>query len=222
MEKIACTLLLALVCMDSCDATEGERITSPDYHVDPDGTMHGYVIDRNGTTGEERITSTRCRISFVEPDGAEYQEFVGLDKLVDGCVLPFMYTGALKRPHRPTEGDWREMSDFGIEFEKISLNEQIKKFKSEEPSYYPGRFRLISKEHLKVEGGDVYVYRYSAIKPTKHLYDNWLSIYIAGNKSYSAIYFLNPMRGWSKRRLDKEIKIIGDLFSSFRFTSTEK
>ena len=195
MKRIVCAVLLALVCMGS------------------DGAMGGALFTR-----------AKCQLSFVEPDGVDYIDMTEAEAPREGCILGFAYTGALKVSEldkiATSMDDRRIGTDIFIEFEETPLSERIKKIEAD--GYDPKLYHLASKKHYTVEGGEVYIFKYAARNPKELMRrygDSWDElIFIAGNESYSAIYYSSPYKGWPKWKQDKQTKIIEDLFSSLKFT----
>ena len=171
----------------------------------------------------QTVNRLDCRASLSVPDGIRYVDISGTT--VNGndlCELAFVFMGSLKNKHRENgpamPDDWRAEVDFWITIEKIPLSAQIKMIDSFTGGRQSGIFSLTSRNHIKVVGGDGYVFTYSAVRPTasmRRLGQSREIIFAAGDESHSAIYYLYPTG--SQWRQNKIIEILQEIFSSLRF-----
>ncbi|WNC89833.1 hypothetical protein RI103_00275 [Paraburkholderia sp. FT54] len=137
--------------------------------------------------------------------------------------MAFKYTGDMQtKPvgHIPAAPeDWRAMTDFSLTVKNISLLENLAKIESGDGAQQHGIFHLVSKKHIVLPGGGLYVLNYSAIKATanmKKLRQLKEMVFVAGNSVRSISFFLysgNQLSGMEKMKN----KMFMDLFSSFQF-----
>ncbi|MFX1735295.1 hypothetical protein PXJ20_01575 [Paraburkholderia sp. A1RI_3L] len=173
----------------------------------------------------ERISRDDCHATFLVPNGLEYVEINGAK--ISGnneCYIAFRYTGDLKIKRRPnppsTADDWRWLTDFVLAVKGKSLGDSLAQIKTSEGLERPGMFNLVSNEHFQIPGGEVYVLRYSALKPTKNmlrLNETEETIFAAGNDSRSVSYIQ-----YTGARMTKNDKaaLYRSLFLSFSFESS--
>jgi hypothetical protein len=171
----------------------------------------------------ERISRDDCHTVFLVPNGLKYVEVNSAQISGDTeCYIAFKYTGNLKisRSNAPsTAEDWRWLTDFALAVRSTSLAENLAQIKSTEGLEQPGMFKLVSREHFGVPGGEVYVLHYTAVKPTKsmlRLNQTEETIFAAGNDSRSVSYV--QYTGADTNKEDKQkAALYRSLFSSFRF-----
>jgi hypothetical protein len=172
----------------------------------------------------ERVQRDDCHLSFLAPANLEYVEVE--DAIVTGkdkCYIAFKYTGNLRiKPNGHTPAmpeDWRTMTDFAITVKDTPLPESIAQVESADGAEQRGLFKLESKEHISLVGGDLYISRYSAIKPTKNmvnLHQTEKTVFIAGNNIHSVVFFMYSGNKLTKNDQEKA-NIFKDLFSSMHF-----
>ncbi|WP_174972251.1 hypothetical protein [Burkholderia contaminans] len=171
----------------------------------------------------ERVLRDDCHLSFSIPNGLEYVEVgrtITLGK--DECYIPFLYTGKLRLkrtgpiPRMPE--DWRALTDFALTVEAIPVADSLEQVESVDGAAQNGLFKMISKEHVQLSGGDLYIISYSAIKPTGTIidYQNQQRVFVAGNGARSTVFRL--YYGDRTSKVGKERgHALKYLFSSFRF-----
>ncbi|WP_143136726.1 hypothetical protein [Burkholderia ubonensis] len=172
----------------------------------------------------DRVFRDDCHLSFIAPDGLEYVE---VDNQIatgdDVCYMAFKYTGALKlksvgNPPAMPE-DWRMLTDFAITIKRSSLSESIDEIESPGGGGQYGVFGLKLKSHIKIKGGDLYIFSFFAKNPTStmiRLRQVKETIFVAGNDKYSASYLLysGEKLVWREKARDEALR---SLFSSFEF-----
>lgn len=171
----------------------------------------------------ERVLRDDCHLSFAIPNGLEYVDvghIIALGK--DECYIPFLYTGKLRlkrtgpMPHMPD--DWRALTDFALTVEAIPVGDRLAQVESVDGAAQNGLFRAVSKEHVQLSGGDLYIISYSAIKPTGAIveYQKQQWVFIAGNGARSTVFRL--YYGDRTLKVGRErARAFNYLFSSFRF-----
>lgn len=175
----------------------------------------------------ERISRDDCHATFLVPNGLEYVEMNGAQ--ISGnneCYIAFRYTGDLKTKSRPnppsTTDDWRWLTDFTLTVKGKSLGDSLAQIKSTEGLERPGMFNLISSENFQIPGGEVYVLRYLAARPTKNmlrLNEIEETIFAAGNDSRSVSYIQYTGATMTKKDKNKAA-LYRSLFSSFNFKNS--
>jgi hypothetical protein len=170
-----------------------------------------------------KVIRNDCHLSFSVPKGIEYVEVDGA--IVEGddlCYLAFKYTGSLRdRPIKgvpPMSEDWRAQADFVVTVKEIPMDVRLRQIESPDGGGQSGIFSMVAKSHIGLEGSGFYVFTYSAIKPTESM--NRLRqfdeiIFLVGDDSRSALYYLYPSRMDMNEKLKMEI--MRSLFLSFRF-----
>ncbi|WP_174970398.1 hypothetical protein [Burkholderia lata] len=114
--------------------------------------------------------------------------------------------------------DWRALTDFALTVEAIPVADSLAQVESADGAVQNGLFRVVSKEHVQLLGGDLYVISYSAIKPLGATigYQKQQRVFVAGNGDRSTIFRL--YYGDRTSRVGKEREhAFKYLFSSFRF-----
>lgn len=171
-----------------------------------------------------RILRDDCHLSFSVPKGVEYVEVDGAVATgKDECYLAFEYTGDLRiklsgnMPAIPE--DWRAMTDFSLTVKAVPVADSLAQLESADGVSQQGLFKIISREHVSLSGGDLYVVGYVATHPTKTMIkSNEVKgiIFVAGNNERSIAFPLYS--GWRLSKVDKEReRVLRDLFSSIRF-----
>ncbi len=182
----------------------------------------GFVCSASGKE-PERVLRDDCHLSFAIPNGLEYVDVghtITLGK--DECYIPFLYTGRLRLkrtgPMPRTPDDWRALTDFALTVEAIPVADSLAQVESAGGAAQNGQFRVVSKEHVQLSGGDLYIISYSAIKPTGTIigYQKQQWVFVAGNGVRSTVFRL--YYGDRTSRVGKERgRALKYLFSSFRF-----
>lgn len=173
-----------------------------------------------------RVQRDDCNLSFLSPANLEY---IGIDDPIvtgkDKCYIAFKYTGNLRIksdgyiPAMPE--DWRAMTDFSLTIKNIPLPEEITEIESADGAEQNGLFRLKAKKHIPLVGGDLYILRYFATKPTKNminLHQTEKTVFVAGNNIHSTTSPLYSGKKPTKKELEKR-RVFMDLFSSFQFST---
>ncbi|MBF5011568.1 hypothetical protein [Burkholderia pseudomultivorans] len=177
-------------------------------------------------SGEEpvRVSRDDCNLSFVVPKGVEYIEMRGVISAgEDECYVAFAYTGDLRVESvgnlPSTTEDWRAMTDFALTVKGISLVDSLAQIQSADGMLRKGLFKIISKEHVSLPGGDLYMFRFVAENSSKTMIDPREArgvVFVAGNNNRSIVFPFYS--GWKLSGADKEReKIFRKLFSSIGF-----
>ena len=180
----------------------------------------------NSTSSKEpeRVSRDDCHLSFLSPEGVEYIKVVGAFIAVnDECYIAFNYTGGLRvKPgrHMPAmPEDWRAMTDFALTVEKTPVTDSLAKIESADGAPQHGLFKMTSKDHVPLSGGDLYIVSYAATKPTANMIrfnETKEIIFVAGNNARSIVFQL--YYGDRIYRAEKERgRVIRDIFLSLRF-----
>lgn len=171
----------------------------------------------------ERVSRADCHLSFAVPNGFEYVDVkhtITLGK--DECYIPFLYTGrlALKRAGAipRMSDDWRALTDFSLTVEAVPVADTLTKIESTAGAPQNGLFKMVSREHIRLSGGDLYIINYSAKEPTAIDvgYQKRQLVFIAGNGAHSTVFRLYYGNRTYKVAKERERAFRG-LFSSFRF-----
>ncbi|WP_155623358.1 hypothetical protein [Burkholderia diffusa] len=176
-----------------------------------------------GAREPERILRDDCHLSFVAPKGLEYVD-VGqsITSGRDECYIAFLYAKRLRLkrtgPMPPMPEDWRALTDFVLTVQAIPVADNLAQLESDNGAVQQGLFRLVSKEHLQLLNGDLYVMSYSAVKPTTAMigYAKQQLVFVVGNDAHSTVFRLYYGDRSSKAGKKGE-RAFRDLFSSFRF-----
>ncbi|MBC8726694.1 hypothetical protein F6X37_35985 [Paraburkholderia sp. 31.1] len=172
----------------------------------------------------EGVTRNDCHLSFLVPTNLEYVEVEdAITTGKDECYLAFKYSGDMRiKPEGhvfSVPEDWRAMTDFALTVKSIPLLENIAQIESDDGAKQHGLFKLETKEHIPLPGGDLYISKYSAVKPTQkmvNLHQLEETVFVAGNSVHSVAFFLYSGSRLTKKDREK-VMIFRDLFSSFRF-----
>ncbi|WP_175730277.1 hypothetical protein [Burkholderia ambifaria] len=188
-------------------------------------SIFGFMAFVGSASGKEpeRVLRDDCHLSFAIPNGLEYVDAghtIMLGK--DECYIPFLYIGRLRlkrtgpMPRMPD--DWRALTDFALTVEAIPLADRLAQVESADGAAQNGLFRAVSKEHVQLPGGDLYVISYSAIKPTGSVvgYQKQQLVFVAGNGTRSIVFRLYYGDRTSNVGKERE-HAFKYLFSSFRF-----
>ncbi|VWC90290.1 hypothetical protein BLA18112_03267 [Burkholderia lata] len=191
-------------------------------------SIFGFMIFVCSATAKEpeRVLRDDCHLSFSIPNGLKYVDVgrtITLGK--DECYIPFLYTGKLRLkrtgPIPRMSDDWRALTDFALTVEAIPVADSLEQIESVDGAAQNGLFKVISKEHVQLSGGDLYVISYSAIKPTGIIigYQNQQRVFVAGNGDCSTV--LRLYYGDRTSRVGKErehaLKYLFSLFRLFLF-----
>ncbi|WP_204384352.1 hypothetical protein [Burkholderia sp. MS389] len=140
----------------------------------------------------------------------------------DECYIPFLYTGrlGLKRTGAMPRmsDDWRALTDFSLTVEAAPIADSLTKIESVGGAAQNGLFKVVSQEHIRLSGGDLYIISYSAEKSAAIDvgYQKRQLVFIAGNDARSIIFRL--YYGNRTYKIDREReRVFRDLFLSFRF-----
>jgi hypothetical protein len=171
-----------------------------------------------------RISRSDCHATFLVPNGLEYVEVNGIPTAGDDqCYIAFNYTGDLKiksRKNPPsTAEEWRWSTDLALTIKGVPLAENLAKIDSDDGARQHGLFNLASKEHFLVPGGEMYILRYSAVKPTRdmlRLNEAEETIFTAGN-NFRSVSYIQYTGAKPSKKDKKKTALYRSLFSSFGF-----
>ncbi|MDN7929665.1 hypothetical protein QZM52_00030 [Burkholderia metallica] len=187
--------------------------------------VFGFIAFVGSASGKEteRLLREDCHLSFVIPHGFAYVDVghvITLGK--DECYIPFLYTGKLRikrtNPMPRTPDDWRALTDFALTVEAISVADSLAQVESAYGAAQNGLFRMDSKEHIQLSGGELYIISYTAIDPVGSIagYQNQQQVFVAGNGARSIVFRL--YYGDRTLKVGRERgRALKYLFSPFRF-----
>ncbi|TDQ97494.1 hypothetical protein [Paraburkholderia silvatlantica] len=171
-----------------------------------------------------RVSRDDCHLSFLTPKGVEYVEVDGVINTGKvECYIAFKYTGALRAkpsgrmPAVPE--DWRAMTDFALTVKQTPVADSLAQIESTDGASQHGLFKMVSKEHISLPDGDLYIMSYAATKPTvnmANLNETKEMVFVAGNNARSIVFPLYSGNRLSNIEKKKE-SMFKSLFSSLHF-----
>ena len=185
----------------------------------------GFMAFVCAASGKEpvRVSRADCHLSFAIPNGFEYIDVkhpIMLGK--DECYIPFLYTGRLRLKGTGAiprmSDDWRALTDFSLTVEAVPVADSLAKIESARGAAQNGLFKMVSREHIRLSGGDLYIISYSAKKSTAIDvgYQKRQLVFVAGDGARSTVFRLYYGNRTYKKGKEREREFRA-LFSSFHF-----